>query len=256
MDKYGEDFWLIFTLNLTLLKGLFGEFYLTGIAQAWSLTVEEIFYLTAPLLFWLLRKNGLLLLLAAGLFLGIGFSFSLGPKVLPHDFLKDSYFMLQQTFFGRSTEFLVGMLLARYLNPLLKMAAHINLTWLGLVSLVAGLWALSQIQPGSYGLETPTGIVLNTLILPLFAIAPLILGLIREKDRLTQFFASPVMITLGKASYVFYLIHIGFITKWLYKTNNLYLDTFLHLIALTLLSILLFKVFEEPLNKWVKNILK
>ena len=41
---------ILFT-NLTFLRGYFDDFLFTGISQGWSLTVEETFYVLAPLLF-------------------------------------------------------------------------------------------------------------------------------------------------------------------------------------------------------------
>lgn len=35
-------------LNFTFLRGFFANYFFTGISQAWSLTVEEVFYLLAP----------------------------------------------------------------------------------------------------------------------------------------------------------------------------------------------------------------
>ena len=51
--------------NLTLTKGFFDPRKFTGIAQAWSLTVEECFYALAPWLFLLYdRKKSFLWLFA------------------------------------------------------------------------------------------------------------------------------------------------------------------------------------------------
>ncbi|WP_374226272.1 acyltransferase family protein [Flavobacterium oreochromis] len=45
----------IYLSNITFIKGFFNNLKFTGIAQSWSLTVEEFFYLLAP--FFLLRKE-------------------------------------------------------------------------------------------------------------------------------------------------------------------------------------------------------
>jgi peptidoglycan/LPS O-acetylase OafA/YrhL len=46
--------WLgLYVIHLTLLKGLVERWALSGITQAWSLTVEEGFYFLAPVAFWL-----------------------------------------------------------------------------------------------------------------------------------------------------------------------------------------------------------
>ncbi|RYZ24687.1 MAG: acyltransferase, partial [Chitinophagaceae bacterium] len=42
--------------NITLLKGFSSEYLLTGIGPSWSMSVEELFYLLSPLLFFLIKK--------------------------------------------------------------------------------------------------------------------------------------------------------------------------------------------------------
>lgn len=71
--SYGRsDKLLVLGLNVTFLRGLFDQFKFTGIAPGWTLTVEELFYFSAPLLLvGLKRQPSRLLWYAVGL-LGIG----------------------------------------------------------------------------------------------------------------------------------------------------------------------------------------
>ena len=76
------------------------------------------------------------------------------------------------------------------------------------------------------------------------------------------------MVLLGKSSYTFYLIHTGvfrdvfqlILVNTLFKHTNLNTDLYKILLnailfgLLTLLSILFFKIIEEPLNKLIINI--
>ena len=65
-------------LNITLTKGFFDQYKFSMVAQGWSLTVEETFYLLAPLIFILVRKKSSLILIPFTLlFLSIGFLISL-----------------------------------------------------------------------------------------------------------------------------------------------------------------------------------
>ena len=62
------------------------------------------------------------------------------------------------------------------------------------------------------------------------------------------------MILLGKSSYIFYLIHKGFIPIFIDEyiwDNKLFL-----FVILNVISIILFKYIEEPANHWIKNQLK
>ncbi|HKP31498.1 MAG TPA: acyltransferase, partial [Chitinophagaceae bacterium] len=47
----------VYVLNITFIKGFSQKLMFTGIFQGWSLTVEETFYLLAPLIFLVIRKG-------------------------------------------------------------------------------------------------------------------------------------------------------------------------------------------------------
>jgi len=63
---------LVYGLNISMLRGFFDQFKFTGIAQGWTLTIEETFYLLAPLLFILLKRNKMNLLVLPLFFISIG----------------------------------------------------------------------------------------------------------------------------------------------------------------------------------------
>lgn len=44
-------------LSFTMTKAIFTDYIFVGISQGWTLTIEEIFYISAPLYFVLIRKN-------------------------------------------------------------------------------------------------------------------------------------------------------------------------------------------------------
>jgi peptidoglycan/LPS O-acetylase OafA/YrhL len=46
----------LLVMNITFIRGFFYRFWDTGIAQGWSLTVEECFYFSAPLIFLIAKK--------------------------------------------------------------------------------------------------------------------------------------------------------------------------------------------------------
>ena len=104
----------------------------------------------------------------------------------------------------------------------------------------------------SYG-----GLFLNNFILPL-CIALFFAGLITERSFIKSFLQTSLMQLLGKSSYVFYLIHFGIINSWLVSiisTGNNYVDLFIIFISLNVISIMLFKIVEEPLNGYIRSIL-
>jgi peptidoglycan/LPS O-acetylase OafA/YrhL len=97
-------------LNVTLLRGYFQSFFFYfGVAPAWSLTVEETFYLLAPFMLLSLRRSWLPLLGYLALFTAAGVGAVHLFQGKPLGFFGDLHYMQTYTFFGRCFEFLVGM---------------------------------------------------------------------------------------------------------------------------------------------------
>ena len=236
--------------NITFLKGFSDDLKFTGIAQGWSLTVEEFFYFTAPLFFILINKTRVYLILIPLFFIGLGlllvYYFS-GFDC--KGFMKSTNFMLDFTFFGRISEFFVGIglaLLLRKNSPTFK-----GMTYFGLLGIILSICSLVLLKGnGGFGVDTLTGKIINTIVLPVFGIAPLFLGLIKEKTFISNFFSSKVLQLLGKSSYIFYLIHLGIFVTILNKINT---NQWFIFIALNLISIVLYLYIETPLNKLIRK---
>lgn len=215
--------WPLFGLNLTLLKGLFDDYKFSGIAQSWSLTVEVCFYALAPLLFVGLRRWGALLLTAAltglGVLLWAVLAQTNGAGGSIGGFWGSLPFVLFYTFFGRAFEFILGMVLARRWSPgrlprlpfatvtgLVLMGGCIGWqTWVPTITTNADTLFWSEV--GVYNYLLPIGIVL------------FLAGLIRERTVLGGLLAQPILQTLGRSSYAFYLIHVGILPKLLQKAG-------------------------------------
>lgn len=245
---------LLLGLNYTLLRGLFAEFRFTGIMAGWTLTVEETFYVLAPLLLLGLRRWGprLLAAYAAGL-LGLGCALVALPAAWhPYGFFDSYFFMLWGTFCGRCLEFLGGMYLAWRLlaRPAAGAASWPVCTCLGLAWWLAGLAAMAVVDaPGPQSATTElTRIILNNAgLVPGFGL--LLYGLIREASPLQRLLSSRLFSLLGRASYAFYLIHEGVPQQLLghYLTQNVLLK-----FALTnLIAILLYSWIEKPAYRWL-----
>jgi peptidoglycan/LPS O-acetylase OafA/YrhL len=239
-------------LNYALLRGYFPNFLWTGIIPGWTLTVEETFYVLAPVLLLGLARTSrpllLLVLYAAGL-VGTGL---LLVKLLPAKtgLLLTYKFMLNYTFFGRCIEFFVGVALALFLRRKPRPRSSGWVTWLGLGwvgACVVGL-ALAH-APLPAGLGTGSRLAL-ALLLPV-GTALLFYGLIHEQTWLRRLLATRLFDLLGKSSYAFYLIHMGVVTVLLnqYVSRNLGVQFGL----LVGLSILLFLGVEDPLRKQLRN---
>ena len=238
--------------NISLLKGFSDDLKFTGIAQSWSLTVEEVFYLLAPIFFLLIKKNKLFLIIIPLVFIGLGLLLvSIFNGIDCYGFMKSINFMLDFTFFGRVTEFFVGIALALLLkNNRFDLKFQV-FTYFGFFGIILSICALVYLKVGTgFGVYTLSGKVINTFFLPVFGIAPLFLGLIKEKTILQKFFSTKIILLLGKSSYIFYLIHLGIFVTILNKISS---NQGFIFIALNVISVVLYQYLESPLNKIIRK---
>lgn len=250
---YSQNGWIDFhnyLYNISFLKGFSDNLKFTGIAQGWSLTVEEVFYFCAPLFFFFIKKNRFFLFVLPLFFLGIGFLLvSFFTSIESNGFMSSTNFMLDYTFFGRVSEFFIGIGLALFLR---KYPSSIKgITYFGFIGIILSICALVSLKvEGGFGVDSLTGKVINTIVLPVFGIAPLFLGLIKERTIISDFLSSKLVQLLGKSSYIFYLIHLGIFVTIL---NKIYTNQWFVFISLNVISIVLYLYVETPLNKLIRK---
>jgi peptidoglycan/LPS O-acetylase OafA/YrhL len=269
----------LFFMHITFVRGFFHQLVFTGVAQGWSLTVEECFYFSAPIIFFLLhryRKYYLQILSITG----FGFLMVLiFRNVNWYGFFSDFTFMMLYTFFGRCFEFFVGIKLALLVRSKgFHRSNNLKFTYIGLFLIFFCVWLMSllPIPAGwSAGLHNPFGIIINNYLLAT-AIAMFFYGLITETSALKKILATPFVELLGKSSYIFYLIHLGFMyllifngINWLNdQTFALYdkwgvdwhspfeydwMNIIYAFVLLNVVSVILFKFIEEPLNHFIRK---
>jgi peptidoglycan/LPS O-acetylase OafA/YrhL len=214
--------------------------------------VEETFYLFAPfLLVGLAYKRRLLyaypfLILALGLVL-----IPICHAVFPHlGLMKSVEFMLELTFFGRCTEFIIGIGLYFWLRqyPASKSGYA---TIVGVVGILLSMVVLSFLaESPNPTLNYVCKNIVTHVLIP-FPIALLFWGLITEQTRIRRLLETKTFDLLGKSSYVFYLIHLGTFDSLfrLYITDN----WVIRLVAYVLTSIALYKFIESPLHKRLRS---
>lgn len=271
---------VIMLMNVFFLRGFFDDLKFTGVGQGWSLTVEESFYFLAPLFFMQMKKNKkaivylpLMLLLLGSILVLIFRNFSF------YGFFGNFTFMFLYTFFGRCVEFFIGMGLALIiLKTNEKDRKYPVFTILGILGIAGSIGIMASIPLNGieYGLYHPIGIITNNLVLPI-GIAFFYFGLIKETSLIRKFLSTATMQLLGKSSYIFYLIHIGVIANfakvwtrsgvdafygWLETSGYDWLSEHLNdsvlfigivFILLNLVSILLYKTIEEPVNLYIRK---
>jgi peptidoglycan/LPS O-acetylase OafA/YrhL len=271
-DEYYINQILLYLLNITFLRGFFENINFSLVSQGWSLTVEETFYLLAPLCFFLIKKRFIFIFFIPFIFILIGLLFvligagsydvknygDLTNYVIDlignYGFFGSLNFLFNYTFFGRVFEFFIGIGLALMIKN--KIDVKIKFTYLGIFFILISLLALYYLRIDGnfeFGINHPLGIFINTFLLPFLGIAPLIYGLVNEESKISKLLSTKTFIILGKSSFVFYLIHLGVLKKALPIFENQMLSYLFHFFVIQFLAILIYNYLEEPLNKLLKR---
>jgi len=252
---HGFHPWVLLA-NYTLTHALFSNVKFI-IEPSWSLTVEECFYFLAPLFMVLVKVRNFLtafafaclLLLAALLIsrLGIGF-------------LGTTPFVLSTTFFGNFLEFFAGVYIALAVIRMERKGSIYAPGSKCTAAGVAGVGLLAVAMVLVYrraSLDLAAVILINNFLIP-FPIALLYWGLIRENTFLSRLLSSKAFRLLGRGSYCFYLLHtliIDYVSVPLLASTGGYrpLYVVLTFMATWIISILLFFVYEEPINIFIRE---
>lgn len=249
--------------NYTLTHHLFFLFPSTGIAikPSWSLTVEECFYISAPLIFWLSHSYKLWLALLISALVYLFFLFTYGKGDPLHG---TGYSLSISSFVGRFVEFYTGIYLAK--TVLLREKQKVNntpkhYTIISIVAIALLLLPLIYIT-NKPEINNRVTLPVNNLLLPV-PIAMLYYGLIYERTFISKLLASGTMRLFGKSSYVFYLVHVPFIEYFAkpyiapYFPEKYYnLFVLLTFLIVLILSILVYLFYEEPVNRIIRRKIK
>ena len=256
LDKHYGNFQFSI-LTYSLVHGFSDAHNLDGIAQAWSLTVEMSFYLLAPLLFFIQKKNIWLLLMVLillyAMFWGMG-TFWHYLNNNPQRFFSPSEFLLLNSFPGRSTEFLGGMLLATLVKQ--KSAWFQKMpykTVIGFSLMFLTIYAIGWFQKDIYdhGYSNPMGMLLSKTLLPI-SMVMVLAGLIYEDTWINKILGSKLIVLLGNASFAFYLVHISYVNL---KIKDWYTFPDRNFLVLWIISILLYQYFESPIYHYSRKLL-
>lgn len=254
-----SSFWRLYLLNITFLKGLSVEYYLSGIGPTWSLTVEVIFYLFSPFIFLFFKQKKTLLWQVFFWWVVGAVLFGLFSAFPFEGFFENVQFVYFVTFFGRCFEFYSGIFLALHIlgkyksqkSVLLKFSFPFYTTagFLVMALIIVFIYKVSQLYDTEAS-NTFAGIFLTNILFPLSVIL-FFFGLIKETSIIQKLFSSFLLQLLGKSSYAFFLIHTGVIATGVekYLSRNI----FILFITLQILAIFLYKIFENPVNKWIRG---
>jgi len=233
---YGLPSPTVAAINLTLTQGFFPKYVATGIAQAWTLTAEESFYFTAPLLFYFARRWTLLalciILPAIGLMI---------------DLHSGTPFALLRTLLGAIIAFAMGSFVAKRLMQTKRRPRRQYLAWItytGALAAIAAVAAMS-VAPG------PLKFTIHLILFPAIT-AWAFWGLLTERSLLRRALSSRLMVLLGSSSYSFYLIHLGATTELFQAIVSDRL--WILFLGLNVIAIALYKMVERPVNRWLRNL--
>jgi len=245
--------------NYTLTHALFHNTKDVLVQPSWSLTVEECFYLLAPLIMFLIRKFNFLVSFAFGIgMLLVALLISLGP----FSFLHTPTFVFDTTFFGYFFAFYSGawlalLILKKEKNGDVKRKG-ISFTLAGFLGTLICLGAMAYIYLFPITQHFWEWVCLNNFILPV-PVTMLYFGLITEDTLLARVLSGKVLGLLGRTSYAFYLLHqlfieliaLPYLLKYFGGHYNLFVIT--SFVAVQLIALLIFIFYEEPINKFIRH---
>jgi len=224
--------WLV-AMHLTLTQGWFTGHYTAGWnTPAWSLSCEMFFYLMFPLLIIPMKNGGwartLGAALAACVLTQAMWAAGISDQIKPLIHLSD---------------FLMGIAVARAFDLLTQRVAAPSGKWFYRIGFIgsAVILAYAQYLPGS--------ISMNTLLRPMNGL--LLLGLGLGGGLVARVFSARPIVYLGKASYAMYILHIP-ILWWAVSWPSLAVR-YLYVAFVVTLSCLVYAVFEEPANRWLRS---
>lgn len=234
-----------YLLNISLLKGFSDQHKFSGVAQTWSLTVEETFYLLLPGIILLHRRfhwflTTLILVLVSGYGLYLW-----GART--QLFLENMPFLAHYTFWGHSWDFFAGFgLFLLFKNNLIPNFQKPFLTCGGIILYGIVLFKMTTtylVDPDFWD----NSLLWSHIVMPL-SFATLMAGLIVEDSLLRRFLSLSLLQKLGKSSYAFYLLHLGllgFFYKWLGWVS--------YFLFITLVSWLAYRWLEKPIGRFLNK---
>ena len=248
--------------NYTLTHALFHNIKAILIQPSWSLTVEECFYLLAPLMMFFIRRYNYFASFVFGVLLLL---FALLVSLAPISFLHTPVFVMTTTFFGYFFAFYLGtwlalQILAKEKNGTVKRKG-ITYTLAGTVGTLLALAALAFIYHVQGPLQVTPLVVVNNFLIPV-PVTILYWGLISEDTLLSVFLSCKLLRLLGRTSYSFYLLHqllidyiaLPYLSKYFPGHYNFFVIT--TFIIAQVLAFLLFILYEEPLNIFIRRKIK
>jgi peptidoglycan/LPS O-acetylase OafA/YrhL len=284
LSQWGQHSAKDVILHLTLLHSWFPDYRHSIISPMWTLTLEESYYFSAPLLIYVMglfygdidertkdstpSKRIILLLLLSFALLLCTIAFANGSVRLYQDVLKycterwDSG-AFTFTIFGRIVDFVAGMLAASIARRVLPQGKFMGdlIVMVGSIAFIWGLyWMDGAGGPDKFGIHK-LGLFIKYSIG--IASAMVIYGL-HAGGVFTRILGSKPMVVLGEVSFALYLVQLMPFLWWpiigMQLQINLeraglhyYSASFIAYIVLNLVSMAIYYAFERPVGRYLRT---
>jgi len=258
------DSWMGWVSIYTLTQALFPDWFYLGTLVGWTLTIELIFYIVAPVLLKLFYRKSiwqvLVICTVAGvMMLGIGIGLSFLAPVSNSLLGAKRNWLMQFTFFGHAPDFFVGMFfaylfLARRQDSDLRRHSS-KLIW---GSIVLAYTAILLLVITDAPMGTPEHRGLGFLVALASSVLVLATALDdNNRNPVTRFLGLRWMVYLGSISYALYLIQLTEPIQWLYwlalgkygGIENRILQAVLIYCVATPIAALFYELIEKPTHR-------
>jgi peptidoglycan/LPS O-acetylase OafA/YrhL len=212
------------------------------------------------LIFWLTRKSNIYIPFSLTICILVILLFTYGDGSLENTVFP----IFWLTFFGNALAFYSGIFLGRKMLhegqfPFIE-SKNNRYTLIGVAGIMIVLAILERAHHPAVHSRYILRIIGNIFLLPV-PVAILLYGLIKENSLLRRVLASNIFRLSGRASYLFYLLHIPVIDYIgkpyiypIFSKSGYDIYVALTFLITLILSLLLFKFYEHPLNNWIRKL--
>jgi len=227
--------WGYLAEHLALVQAWFGPLPVGWNTPAWSLSCEMFFYAMFPLSALLARRvnwrNVIVVAIAAVCMTRVMWAVGVSDDIKPLVHLAD---------------FLMGVAAACAYDLLTRYGRGPAGWKLYLPGFVGAALAIGYVE------WLPKPLDLNSVLRPLNAL--LLIGLALGGGAIARALSGRVIVYLGKSSYAMYILHVPLL--WWYQRESHTFSAALYIAMVIAISALVYGVFEQPANRWLRGRLR